>query len=187
MNKEAIRKTAICYWSKENETYVVESPLFETIAGVGRTEKASRKIFDNLLDDAYEAYLEGRVPGYEKAGRPTKGCIALNADVKPETKEFIKDLASNFKCSQGEIVDFLSLTYQKQKENQSFSYTNISSKSNSKEQWLSVCEKMDDLRNSLYQLETELPVELAHQPKSTPSRKLSNFNKKKPVSKKRER
>jgi hypothetical protein len=62
MNKEAIRKTAICYWSNEDKAYVVESTLFETIAGIGKTEKESKRVFDNLLDDAYQAYLEGRVP-----------------------------------------------------------------------------------------------------------------------------
>jgi len=124
MNKGTIRKTAICYWSKEDKAYVVESPLFETIAGVGKTEKESRKVFDNLLDDAYEAYLEGRVPSYEKAGRPAKGYTPLNIDVKPITKQFIKHLTDNFKCSQGEIIDFLVWAYQKQRESTAFSYIN---------------------------------------------------------------
>src|SRR6516164_2602533 len=107
MNKRAIRNTSVCYWSGEDEAFVVESPLFETIAGVGGTEEDSWKVFDNLLDDAYEAYLEGRVPGYERAGRPAKGGVALNVDVKSETKELIKRLAADFHCSQGEIIDFL--------------------------------------------------------------------------------
>ncbi len=138
MNKEAIRKTAICYWSEEDEAYVIVSPLFESIAGVGTTKTASMKVFNDLLDDAYEAYLEGRVPGYDKAWRPTKGYIALNIDVKPDTKQFIKSLTDNFKCSQGEIIDFLVCAYQKQTENTGFSYNNIGSDNTGR---LSVCEK----------------------------------------------
>ena len=111
----------------------------KVIAGVGTTEKQSRIIFDRLLDDAYEAYLEGRVPGYEKPGRPSKGSIALNVDVKPETKQLIKTLTDNFQCSQGEIIDFLVWSYQKQNENTDFSYTTIpETKSLGR---LSVCEK----------------------------------------------
>lgn len=113
MNKKAIRNTAICYWSDEDECFVVESPLFETIAGVGLTKNDSMQVFENLLDDAYEDYLEGRVPGYDKPGRPAKGQVALNADVKPETKQLIKSLAKSFDCSQGEVLDYLAFAYEK--------------------------------------------------------------------------
>jgi hypothetical protein len=178
MNKEAIRKTAICYWSEEDKAYVVESPLFETIAGVGTTEKESRKIFDNLLDDAYEAYLEGRVPGYEKAGRTAKGRIALNADVKPEAKQFIKNLADDFQCSQGEIIDFLVCAYQREKDNRVFSYANADRTAGSNKQWLAVCEKMDDIKNSVDYLETELPNMFSYQT-SAPSKRKANVRSRK--------
>ena len=182
MNKEAIRKTAICYWSDEDDSYVVESPLFETIAGVGKTEKASRKIFEHLLDDAYEAYLEGRVAGYEKPGRPAKGRLSLNIDVKPNTKEFIKKLADNIQCSQGEIIDFLAWTYQKQQESQAFSYTNIS---HDNDQWLSVCEKLDELKDSIYKFETEIPKTHSTNKKSLLDKTTENIRSRKQSSSKK--
>ncbi len=182
MNKEAIRKTTICYWSNEDKAYVVESPLFETIAGVGATEKESRKVFDNLLDDAYEAYLEGRVPGYEKAGRPAKGRIALNADVKPEAKQFIKNLADDFQCSQGEIIDFLIYAYQRQEDNKVFSYADAERKTGSNKQWLKVCEKMDDIKKSVDYLETKLPDLLSYQISDSPRQQAHAKSRKKHAS-----
>jgi predicted RNase H-like HicB family nuclease len=112
MNKVAISKTAICYWSEEDDSYVVESSLFETIAGVGDTPEDAFRVFDDLLDDAYEAYLEGRVPGYDKPGRPTKGYTSLNTDVRPETKATLRALSAQFGCSMGELIDFLLFYYE---------------------------------------------------------------------------
>ena len=179
MNKGAIRKTAICYWSEEDKAYIVESPLFETIAGVGATEKESRKIFDNLLDDAYEAYLEGRVPGYEKAGRPAKGRIALNADVKPEAKQFIKNLADDFQCSQGEVIDFLVCAYQRKEDNKVFSYAEAERMTGNSKQWLAVCEKMHDIKNSIDYIETELPGMFSYQQILSSSKQQSHAKGKK--------
>ena len=155
MNKKAIRNTAICYWSEEDETFVVESPLFETIAGIGVTEEDSWKVFDNLLDDAYEAYLEGRVPGYERPGRPAKGGVALNIDVKSETKELIKNLANDFQCSQGEIIDFLTFAYRKRNEH-SDPYVQKKKQALSGEQLSAVFEKMHGLKVSIADLETSV-------------------------------
>lgn len=112
MNKEAIRKTAVCYWSDEDDCYVIESPLFSSIAGAGETTAEAFQTFENLLSDAYEAYLEGRVP-QERRGRPSKSGLALNTDVKPETKDVIVRLAKEFGCSQGEVIDYLALYYDK--------------------------------------------------------------------------
>jgi len=111
MNKQAILKTAICYWSKEDDCYIVESPLLEPIAGVGENPEEALRIFKNLLSDAYEAYLEGRMPGYDKPGRPAKGNVTFNTDLQPETKERIRTLASHIGCSMGEIVDYLLFYY----------------------------------------------------------------------------
>lgn len=112
MNIDAIRSTLVCYWSDEDESYVVESSLFETIAGVGDTEVEAMQCFENLLSDAYEAFHKGRVPK-DKSGRPSKETVALNTDVKPATKIAIHDLAQNIGCSQGEVIDYLSLYYEK--------------------------------------------------------------------------
>ncbi|MBX9880281.1 MAG: hypothetical protein K2Y22_17615 [Candidatus Obscuribacterales bacterium] len=112
MNKKAIAKTAVLYWCEEDECYLKESPLFDSVLGVGDTPQEAAKTFSDLLDDAYEAYLEGRVPGYSRPGRPAKGGVALNSDVRPETKKRIKEIAEDFECSTGEIVDYLLFTWE---------------------------------------------------------------------------
>lgn len=83
MNKKAIKKTAVLYWCDDDQCYLKESPLFDSVLGVGDTPEEAERPFSDLLDDAYDAYLEGRVPGYTKPGRPAKGGVALNSDVRP--------------------------------------------------------------------------------------------------------
>lgn len=107
MNRKAIKNTAVLYWCDEDECYLKESPLFDSVLGVGETPEEAERTFSDLLDDAYEAYLEGRVPGYTKPGRPAKGGVSLNSDVRPETKERVKEIAKQFDCSTGEVVDYL--------------------------------------------------------------------------------
>ncbi len=107
MNKQLIARTAVCYLSSEYNEYIVESPLLDGCSGIGETEDEAHRLFSNLLDDAYEAYLEGRVPEYDKPGRPSKGRVALNTDVLPDTRKGVKSLAQELNCSQGEILDFL--------------------------------------------------------------------------------
>lgn len=107
MNKKAIKKTAVIYWCEDDQCFLKESPLFDSVLGVGDTPEEAENAFSDLLDDAYDAYLDGRVPGYTKPGRPAKGGVALNSDVRPETKERVKELAQQFDCSTGEVVDYL--------------------------------------------------------------------------------
>lgn len=107
MNKVAISKTRICYWSDDHDCYIVESPLFDRIAGVGDTPEQAQDVFERLLDDGYLAYLEGRVPGYDKPGRPSKGAISVSFRLQPDTKESLAQLAKTLECSQGEAIDYL--------------------------------------------------------------------------------
>jgi predicted RNase H-like HicB family nuclease len=107
MNKQAIQKTAISRWSEDDECYLIQSPLMDSIIGVGDTVEEAQREFSNILSDAYEAYLEGKMSVADKAGRPAKNRIALNTDVKQATRDAVRHLASEFTCSQGEVIDFL--------------------------------------------------------------------------------
>ena len=107
MNKQAILNTAISYWSDDNDCFIVESPLFDRIAGVGDTPEQARTVFLQLLDDGYLAYLEGRVPGYDKPGRPSKGAIPVSYRLQPDTKSALSTLSKKLDCSQGEAIDYL--------------------------------------------------------------------------------
>ncbi len=111
MNKQAIAKTAVCYWSQEDACYLMQSPLFDTVLGVGDTVQEAQKTFQDLLDDAYEAYLEGRVPGYGKPGRPAKGGVSFDTNIQSYTKQHLKEIADEIGCSMGEVVDYLVFQY----------------------------------------------------------------------------
>lgn len=107
MNKRAITKTAVCYWSADDDCYVVRSPLSDRVIGIGNTQGEAWELFIKHLDSVYMAYLEGRLAAYEKPGRPRKGLVAFNVSLQPQTKERLVQLALEFSSTQGEVVDFL--------------------------------------------------------------------------------
>jgi len=109
VNKKAIQNTAITYWSNDDDCYVVESPLIDSIIGVGDTPEEAQREFKNILSDAHEAYAAGRM----NQGRPAKNLVALNSDVKLDTRNAIKALASEKQCSQGEAIEYLLAFYQR--------------------------------------------------------------------------
>ncbi len=88
----------------------MKSNKLDSVIGAGDSEIEAFKEFEDILSDAYDAYCQGRLK-YEKPGRPTKNTTSLNVDVRPETKDQIKELATTIGCSQGEAVDFLVSCY----------------------------------------------------------------------------
>lgn len=107
MNKKAIAGTALCRYDEKEQCYIVESPLFDRVAGVAETASEARKIFNELLDETYVAYLEGKLVGYDKRGRPAKGNVEFHAQVKPEVKQQITERAKALGISQGEVIAYL--------------------------------------------------------------------------------
>lgn len=107
MNKKAIADTALCRYNEEDGTYIVESPLMDRVLGVAETESEAWKLFQELLDETYVAYLEGKLVGYEKRGRPAKGNVEFHAQVKPELKTHIMEKAKALGVSQGDVIAYL--------------------------------------------------------------------------------
>ncbi len=107
MNKKAIADTALCRYDETEQCYIVESPLFDRVIGVGETESEAKQIFDELLDETYVAYLEGKLVGYDKRGRPSKGNVEFHALVKPEVKAQISQRAKALGVSQGDVIAYL--------------------------------------------------------------------------------
>jgi hypothetical protein len=118
MNKEAIRRTAVCRWDSESECYVVESPLCDRVLGAAATEVEAWKIFDEILEDTYRDYREGKLAGYSKPGRPKKEKTRFHAEMKPDAKEAITDMARALGISQGETVEYLLSFFEAQKSKQ---------------------------------------------------------------------
>jgi len=115
LTKDTILKTAVCYWSEEDECFVVESPLFPRTAGIGSTVQKAWKEFRELLSLAYEHLKKHNVAGYNKVGRPAKGGIELHIAVRPATKELISKISHELDISQGEVIDFLLFFYEVRK------------------------------------------------------------------------
>ena len=112
IQKDSIRKTAVSFWSDEDNSFVVESSLFDNIIGVGETRGEAFKVFEEMLDDAYVEFQNDKVVGY-KRGRPSKGRVNLHCQVQDLAREEIIKLAKKLGgISQGEAVEFLLLYYQ---------------------------------------------------------------------------
>ncbi|MBS2008916.1 MAG: hypothetical protein JST01_17835 [Cyanobacteria bacterium SZAS TMP-1] len=107
MNKKAIFNTALCRYDEKEGCFIVESPLFERVIGVAPTEAEAWKLFGELLNETYVAYLEGNLVGYEKRGRPARGNVEFHAQIKPEVKAQIAETARTLGISQGDVIAYL--------------------------------------------------------------------------------
>jgi predicted RNase H-like HicB family nuclease len=106
MNKAAILHTAVTQYDKENECWVTESPLLETVVGVGDNSDEAQESFLAHFNECYTVYLENRHGLYKKAGRPKKPQrVDLRAQVRPDTRNDIKIYADSLGISQGEAVE----------------------------------------------------------------------------------
>jgi hypothetical protein len=124
MNREGIKKTAVCRYDKRKKVYIVESPLLDICHGIANTEQKAWEIFEDLLNAMYIEYLEGRKVGqYSKRGRPRKGGVAFNANIKSTTKKMVANLASHLGISQGEVMDFMVASWQARQSTQAESYS----------------------------------------------------------------
>lgn len=107
MNKKAIADTALCRFDEQEGCFIVESPLMDRIIGVHEQESEAWRLFHELLDETYVAYLEGKLVGYDKRGRPAKGNVEFHAQIKPELKAQIVEKAKELGISQGEVIAYL--------------------------------------------------------------------------------
>lgn len=107
IKKDAIRKTAVSYWSAEDNAFIVASPLFNNIAGVGETRDEAISVFEDMLDASYEYLKNDNAVGY-KRGRPAKGGVDLHCQLQPDARDEITKLGKALGgLSQGETVEYL--------------------------------------------------------------------------------
>jgi predicted RNase H-like HicB family nuclease len=72
MNRESIKKTAVCRYDDKQNCYIVASPLYPALTSTAETEEDAWDIFHDDLDDAYSSYLEGRIEHTSKPFKPDK-------------------------------------------------------------------------------------------------------------------
>lgn len=103
----SIKKTAVTYWSNEDECYVMESPLFSRCVAIGDSPYEAKSKYEEMLDTAYEHIQNENVAGYNRVGRPAKGNIEIHASIRPTTREDLKKLCEDLNISIGEAIDYL--------------------------------------------------------------------------------
>jgi predicted RNase H-like HicB family nuclease len=101
MNIDAIKKTAIL--RREDEDYIVESPLCPDVLGVGDTEAEAWQIFQEVLVDYEADHKANRVA--KGPGRPAKGKKKFAVEMDPDITSAIAASAKALGISQGELVE----------------------------------------------------------------------------------
>jgi hypothetical protein len=113
ITKDEIRKQIVCYWSAEDESFIAESAAIpDVIIGLGDTCEQSIIDFESALNNMYDSIKTDKVAGY-KQGRPAKNYDQLNVNLRKSTKPKIAALATAFKISQGEAIDYLMFFYER--------------------------------------------------------------------------
>jgi predicted RNase H-like HicB family nuclease len=110
LSKETIFRTAICYWSADDQCYVVESPFFPAVIAAEKTSEKTFKLYKSMLNKAYEELLRDNVHGF-KRGRPAKHGVEVHIQVQPNTKKIIDGLRKEIGLSQGEFIDLVAFYY----------------------------------------------------------------------------
>lgn len=111
IKKETIEKTGVCYFSRADNCYIVESPLFPRTAGIGASVDEAWQHYREMLAPIYEELIAGNVLGYNKQGRPAKGGVDLHTQVKPRVKKAILDLSKKLGVSIGDAIEYLWFFY----------------------------------------------------------------------------
>lgn len=112
ISKEQIQATVVSYWSAENGCFVAESSLIpHVVLGVGQTPEEALQNFGESLEDSYEDIMNDNVAGY-KTGRPAKGYVSFNVNLRPSSRVKVTELANKLRISYGEAVDHLVFFYE---------------------------------------------------------------------------
>ncbi len=108
MNKKAIERTALCRYDETDKIFIVRSPLSDLVLGAAKLEVDAWRLFNELLQETYVAYLEGTLVEYQKPGRPPKGNVQIHAEIRPEVKLKIETKAKELGISQGDVIGYFS-------------------------------------------------------------------------------
>ena len=108
MNFDRITRMAICYWSDDDDSFVVESPIFNYALGMGDTPQEAFSEFEQWLAGAGDALAQGR--HITDTGRNVTD--TLITEINSRTDRTLHILTHKFNCSLNEAVDYLALHYE---------------------------------------------------------------------------
>lgn len=125
ISKETIRNTMVCYLSADDQSFVAQSAMIPNVViGVGETKAEAKESFETALNDVYEEIVGDNVAGY-KAGRPSKGYVAFNTNIRPSSRAAVIALSKSMDISQGEVVDYLVFYYECKKQEPELRHHNV--------------------------------------------------------------
>ncbi len=119
LNKKTILAEMIVF--KEDDDYIAKHPDWDYVVGVGDTPEEAVQIFKEMLPDALNDLKAGKwhlnsTP--KPVGRPALGRETFNTKLRPEVKEFIKKTAKANKISAGELIEFMTLQFENESNQQ---------------------------------------------------------------------
>jgi predicted RNase H-like HicB family nuclease len=106
IKKSTILKTAVCWWSEEDEAYIVQSPLFLSCLVDGETEEEARATYSDALEQMYESLVHNKVAGHDSKGRPAKNGVKTFVELRQQSKIDLAWFAQDLGISQGEVIDW---------------------------------------------------------------------------------
>jgi predicted RNase H-like HicB family nuclease len=108
IKKQTIRASATCWWSEEDDAYLVESPLFPGCLVDAQSESEAWEEYDDALNELYIYLLENKALGHDAKGRPPKGTLVnVHMQIRPDSKKILSEMAAQHSLSQGEVVDWV--------------------------------------------------------------------------------
>ena len=108
IKKKTIRATATCWWSEEDDAYIVQSPLFSGCLVDAQSESEAWQEYDEALNEDYVYLLENKALGHDAKGRPPKGTLVnVHMQIRPDSKTILSEMAAQHGLSQGEVVDWV--------------------------------------------------------------------------------
>jgi predicted RNase H-like HicB family nuclease len=112
MNFQRIARMAICYWSEEDQSYIVKSPIFGNAVGLGATPEEARNSFDASLAGAREAFEQGKLVTVQSSDSNLTNTISMQVEVQSRTDRTLHRLMKKLDCSQDEAIDYLALFFE---------------------------------------------------------------------------
>ena len=107
IKKNTIRASATCWWSQDDNAYLVQSPLFPGCLVDAPSEEEAWREYDEALNEDYIYLLENKAAGYDLKGRPSKGeLVNVHMQIRPDSKAILSELTALHGLSQGEVIDW---------------------------------------------------------------------------------
>ena len=106
MNREAILRTLMIERDPQSTYFICRSPLCPEV-GSGATKEEAISDFKHLLAERYVAFLEKRLSGQRKRGRPAKRNVDIHLQLKANVRTGLLALSQELDISQGEVVELL--------------------------------------------------------------------------------